>query len=227
MRDIKFSVTQEVLDLGVKIQTVQIKGIKNTKSTPELDVFLAQELEKIKTVWDGKIYNESPILQGFRDLHTKVGRSNRDYPASPEVLLRLFLERGRFPRINSIVDIYNFISLKTQLALGAHDVEHIDGNVTLRLTKGDETFLPLGKTEKVTVPVGEYAYCDDGNNIICRLEVLQVEPTKITLEAQNIFLIIQGNTNSENTYIQNATQELVDLLVKYCGGEYKLLNKLI
>lgn len=226
MKNITFSVTQQILDLGVKIQTAQLKGIKNTKSTPELDIFLAQELEKIKSTWLEKSYKESQILQGFRDLHTKVGRSNKDYPASPEVLLRLLTEKGRFPRINSLVDIYNLISLKTQLALGAHDIEQVQGNVTLRLTKGDESFFPLGKVEKVIIPAGEYAYCDEGNNIICRLEVLQVEPTKITLEAQNVFLIIQGNQNTEASYIKNATKELVELLVRFCGGKYKLLNTL-
>lgn len=226
MRDIIFSVTQQVSDLGVSIQTVQIKELKNTKSTSELDTFLAKELKKIKSTWLNRSYKESQILQGFRDLHTKIGRSNRDYPSSPEVLLRLLIEKGRFPRINSIVDIYNLISLKTQLALGAHDIEHIHGNVTLRLTKGDETFFPLRKVKKVIVPAGEYAYCDDKNNIICRLEVLQVEPTKITLEVQNVFLIIQGNQYTQTSYIENATKELVELLIRFCGGKPKLLNTL-
>lgn len=225
MRNIQFSVTPDVANLGVKVQTVQLKGIVNTKSTPELDAFLAQELEHMKAIWSEKDYKRDPILMGFRDLHTKVGRSNRDYPASPEVLLRLLIEKGRFPRINSIVDIYNFISIKTQLALGAHDVAHIHGNVTLRLTKGDELFFPLGKTEKVLVPAGEYSYCDDGNHIICRLEVLQGESTKITLKTQNIFLIIQGNMNTGSRYIEDAAKELTNLLVKYCGGEPELLNQ--
>lgn len=223
MKKLNFTVTKEVLDIGVKIQTVQIMGATNVKSTPELNRILTQELGKIKTLWSGKSYKENNILQCFRDLHTKVGRSNRDYPASPEVLLRLLLEKDRFPRINAIVDIYNLISLKTQLALGAHDIEHIHGNVTLRLTIGDETFIPLGKSEKVPVQRGEYAYCDDDNTIICRLEVLQGEPTKITLGSDNIFLIIQGNANTENKYMEKATKELLSLLQKFCGGKYKLL----
>ena len=120
--------------------------------------------------------------------------------------------------------LYNVISIKTLLALGAHNIENVQGNVSLRLTKGNEIFLPLGHTKEVQIPAGEYAYCDDGNNIICRLEVLQVEPTKITLDTENIFLIIQGNVNTDNSYIQDATNELLDLLVKFCGGTYRLLN---
>lgn len=227
MRKIKFNVTDQVLDLGVKILTAQISGLKNSKSNPDFENYLKSELEAIKKQWNNKQFKDDPVLQGFRELHTKVGRSNRDYPASPEVLLRLFLERGRFPRINSVVDIYNLVSLKTRLALGAHDINNVKGDITLRLTNGDEKFLPLGKTELVSVPAGEYSYIDDGNNIICRLEVLQVEPTKITTDSENIFLIVQGNPNTDIDYVRNGANEVLNLLTQFCGGEFSFLNDLI
>lgn len=173
-----------------------------------------------------KDFKNDPILQGFRDLHTKVGRSNRKYPASPEALLALFLETGRFPRINTLVDIYNLVSIKTRLALGAHDIENIRGNVTLKLTKGNETFIPLGSSLPIEVPAGEYSYIDDGKNIICRMEVLQVEQTKITLDSKNVFLIIQGNANTINGYIEAGAREVLDLIRKYCNGEYTFLSSL-
>lgn len=226
MQKINFSITDEVVSLGVKVLTVQISGVKNTTSIPEFNEYLQKELDQRKNSWQNKNYKEDSILQGFQDLHSKVDRSNRDYPASPEVLLKLFLERDRFPRINTIVDIYNLISLKTQLALGAHDVSKIKGNVTLRLIKGDESFVPLGKQEVTQVPAGEYSYVDDENNIICRMEVLQVEPTKITLDTKDIFLIVQGNAKTENVYIENAANEVVELIKKFCGGESVFLNHL-
>lgn len=86
MRDLSFSVTKEVSDLGVKIITARIVGIKNTDSNTEFETFKNSELEKVKQEWNGKKYKDDPVLIGFRDLHTKVGRSNRDYVASPEGL---------------------------------------------------------------------------------------------------------------------------------------------
>ena len=224
MRPLTFAADEEVLNLGVKILTARVSNIKNTKSSPTLDSFIEEELVKIKTYWQDKDYKQDPILQGFKELHTSVGRSNRDYPASPEVLLRLLIERDRFPRINCVVDIYNLFSVKTHLALGAHDIEKVNGNITLRLTRGDETFVPLGRQEKVQVPAGEYAYIDDGNNIICRMEVLQIEPTKITEDSKDIFLIIQGNKNTDTQYIKETTDDLLTTLTKSCGGNHTLLN---
>lgn len=226
MRDLTFTVTKEVLDLGVKIITARITGAQNADSNADFETYKNWELEKVKQQWDVKKYKDDPVLAGFRDLHTKVGRSNREYVAAPEGLRWLFLERGRFPHINTLVDIYNFISVKTGLALGAHDIDKVHGNITLRLTKGDEIFVPLGKTEAVAVFPGEYGYIDDGNNVICRLEVLQVEPTKVTAESKDIFMIIEGNANTDVEYVQSAAKEVCDLITKYCGGSYSFLNEL-
>jgi DNA/RNA-binding domain of Phe-tRNA-synthetase-like protein len=224
MRDLKFEVKKEVLDLGVKIITARIVGVQNTDLNADFEIYKDAELEKVKQGWAGKKYKDDPVLVGFRDLHTKVGRSNRDYVASPEGLRWLLLERGRFPHVNTLVDIYNLISVKTGLALGAHDVDKVNGNITLRLTKGDENFVPLGKTEPQAIFPEEYGYCDDGNNVICRLEVLQVEPTKVTTGSEDVFMIIEGNANTGDEFVKKVAEEVCRLITKYCGGTYSFLN---
>ena len=212
----------------VKIITARINNIHNTSENSEFELYKTAELENIKNdlaqKFAGKKYNDDPVLAGFRDLHTKVGRSNRDYVASPENLRRQFLERGRFPHINTVVDIYNLISLQTGLALGAHDIEKVNGNIALRLTNGSEVFMPLGKIEPEKVFPGEYAYIDDLNNIICRLEVLQVDPTKVTTESSDLFIIIQGNSATADDYLRQGAEKVCQLITKYCGGEYLFLN---
>lgn len=224
MKKLNFRVSDDILKLGVKVLIAQIVGGVNSKSNREFEVYLKDELEDVKKIWQGKDLKNDPVLQGFRDLHNKVGKSNRKYPASPEALLGLFLETGRFPRINTLVDIYNLVSIKTRLALGAHDISGIEGNVTLRLTDGSETFIPLGSNQIMPISAGEYCYVDDGNNVICRLEVLQVEQTKITLNSKNVFLIIQGNANTTNGYIEAGAKQVLDLIRKYCNGKYTFLS---
>ncbi len=219
MKPLAFTTQKEVIDLGVKIITARISNVQNTDTNSEFEAYKNSELEKLKADWEGKKYKDDPVLEGFRNLHTKVGRSNRDYVASPEGLRWSFLERGRFPHINLIVDIYNLVSIKTGLAFGAHDIDKVNGNISLRLTKGDERFIPLGKIEATPVFPGEYAYVDDNNNVICRLEVLQVEPTKVTTDTRDIFVIIQGNENTSAEYVQKAAEEVCQLITKYCGGE--------
>lgn len=221
MKPLAFTVTPEVTALGVKILTARISAVKNSDINEEFNAFKDSELSKL--TFPGK---EDPVLEGFRELHTKVGRSNRDYIASPEKLRWLWNDRQRFPHINTIVDIYNFVSLKTGLALGAHDLDKVNGNITLRLTTGAEIFLPLGQTEPKAIHVGEYGYIDDANNILCRLEVLQCEPTKITIDSTDLFIIVQGNANTSADYVQAGAREVCNLITKYCGGSYTFLNSL-
>jgi DNA/RNA-binding domain of Phe-tRNA-synthetase-like protein len=224
MRKITFTASPQALDLGIKIVTARISGLTNKDSDQGFEAYKEHKLQAVKAQFGGRKYKDDDVLAGFRDLHTKVGRSNRDYPASPEVLRKQFLERDRFPHINLVVDIYNLVSLKTGLALGAHDINGIKGNVSLKLTSGNEVFVPLGKSEATSVFPGEYAYVDDENSIICRLEVLQVEPTKVSFDTSDIFLIIQGNANTDAQDITTAAQTVCNLITQYCGGRIEFLN---
>lgn len=224
MNKFSFSVTSQVLDLGVKIIGARITGTKNSLDSLEFGKYKQQKLQQITLDWQNKNYKDDHILQGFRDLHTQVGKSNRDFIASPESLLSRFVKKGFFPHINTIVDIYNLVSLESQLALGAHDIHYVNGNIALRLTDGTENFIPLGSSEAEKVSPGEYAYVDSQNNIVCRLEVLQVEPTKITLDSDDIFFIIQGNQNTDLDYVTKFASQLGQLVTKYCGGDFTVLN---
>jgi DNA/RNA-binding domain of Phe-tRNA-synthetase-like protein len=218
MRAFSFSVRQEVLALGLKIITARISRVRNSASSDDFIAYRDKELAKIRSRWQGKSYKDDPVLTGFRDLHVKVGRSNREYVAASEALRRAFLTHDRIPHINLLVDIYNLFSLKTGLALGAHDIDKINGNISLRFTKGNEIFIPLGSDKPVPVHPGEYSYIDDGNNIVCRLEVLQVEPTKVTAASNDILLIVQGNANTTDEYLKNGAEETCAAITRYCGG---------
>ena len=219
----QFTTSQEVQDLGLKTHCITVTGLKNTKNNPDFDDYKNKVIEDLKSKYSKETIKTDPVLEGFRTLHTKVERSNRKYVSSPENLIAMLTKRGSIPSINLLVDIYNLVSIETRLAFGAHDINKIEGNVTLRLTKGDEKFLGLGQSEQKNINAGEYGYIDDSNEIICRLEYRQCEKTKVGLEVQDVFFIIQGNEFTSDEYIENATKKLIDLVKQYCGGNETIL----
>ena len=188
-----FTLAPEVASLGLVGDYYNIFGLKNVLKNDEFEKLKAKTLGGLKEKYTAETQTNDPVLAGFRELHTKVGRSNKRFVSSPENLVGMFLRNGTIPSINLVVDIYNLVSLESRLALGAHDISKIDGNITLKITNGTEKFLPLGKTESEIVPSGEYSYVDDSNEVICRLEYRQVEKTKVTLDTRDCFFIIQGN----------------------------------
>lgn len=215
----------KVTDLGVVIDGVEISGVDNSHYPTELSDYINEEVTKVLADLDADKIKSSPIIQGFFDLHKRIHLPKRNNRPSPETLLKLILKRGELFPINPVVDLYNVISIKSQLALGAHDIEHIVGDVNLRITTGDEKFVPIGaNNEPQAIKAGEYGYIDDDNEVICHLETRQVEKTKITPATNHIFYIVQGNTATSQEYVDQVANELLAATTKYLGGQGKLLT---
>ena len=222
-QDITFDVTEEVLALGVKCVCFAVGGLTNRESDAEFEKIRAQSLEKILAERTLAQVLEDPILQGFRQLHNAIGFSNRNFVAAPENLYQNLFKYRRLPHVNLLVDIYNLVSVETGLSLGAHDIALVSGNIRLRLTDGSEGFWPLGSPEAKTVRNGAYAYTDEANDVICMLEVRQVEKTKTTLDTTNCFYIVQGNAASDAAYVRAGAERLISLITRFMGGQVRML----
>lgn len=149
-----------------------------------------------------------PHLACYRELHEQVGARARDV-AAPEALRHMLLRTGSLPRINPVVDLYNAVSLRTRLALGAHNLDRIEGDVHLRFTTGTERFVPLGRQDPKPVRVGEYAYVDDAGDVLCRLEVRQGDKTKVGPDADRCLIVVQGNASLGEEAVERGAAELI------------------
>lgn len=214
----EFKVEKAVLDAGVKIVFVVIQGLDNSKESYEWhahrEILLNDLLERYKDI----DVHQDPILEGFNLLHDHTGVKRRKNIPASENLIKLLQKHGSLTYINKVVDIYNLISLDSKLALGAHNIDRVSGNVTLRFTDGTERFVPLGQTEPVAINPHEYSYIDDSNEVLCRLEIRQVQKTLVDETARNVFYIVQGNDATSDELLHQAAQKIIDLTTQYCGG---------
>lgn len=213
-----FYVQQEVLDSGVKILFATVNGINNHGVNESWLEYRENRIAELYNEYKDIEISSDPILEGFNILHDNVGVKRRKNIPASENLIKLLKKRGDMFYINRAVDIYNIISLESKLALGAHDMDKTDGNVTLRFTNGTEKFIPLGQSEPVPVSPHEYCYCDDSNEVLCRLEIRQVNKTAVNEDSQNIFYIIQGNAATPDELLKMTAEKIIDTTVKYCGG---------
>ncbi len=213
-----FYVEKDVLDSGVKIVFARIDGLDNTVVSPEWMAYREAKLKELKALYEGIDVHADPVLEGFNILHDNTGVKRRKNIPASENLIKLLNKHGDMPFINQVVDIYNLISMETKLSLGAHNIDAVEGNFTLRFTDGTERFQPIGQPEPVPVNAHEYCYCDDSNEVLCRLEIRQVEKTKVDENAVNVAYICQGNEATPDSYVLKTAQRIVDTTIKYCGG---------
>ena len=223
VKTIRFFVEKAVLDAGVKIVFPVIEGMDNTSVSPEWMEKRNALIRQLLSRYEMLDVHEDPVLEGFNVLHDLTGVKRRKNIPASENLIRLLKKNHNVFFINQAVDIYNIISMDSKLALGAHDIDHIDGNVTLRFTDGSEKFIPIGQSEPTLVNAHEYSYCDDNNEILCRLEIRQVEKTKVTENTKNVFYIVQGNQAVSDEYVIETAQKIIDETVKYCGGSGRII----
>ena len=160
---------------------------------------------------------EDPIVCGFRNLRAAVGRSPRKYPCSIESLVSCLQRRGQLPTINLAVDIYNLVSLETRLTLGAHDLDRVHGDITLKRARGNEHFVPLGCATPEAIHAGEYCYVDDTDEVLCRLDYKQCDKTKVSETTTCCLFIVQGNANTTLNDLQRANHRLQELLKQFCS----------
>ena len=218
-----FYVEQAVLDAGVKIVFAAVFGLDNHGEDPEWAACRDRRLEELYEAYAELDVHADPILEGFNLLHDKTGVKRRKNIPASENLIRLLKKNHGMFYINQAVDIYNLISLESKLALGAHNIDRVEGDVTLRFTDGSERFVPIGQTEPIPVAPHEYCYCDDANEVLCRLEIRQVEKTKVDETAHNVFYIVQGNESTPDKLLYDTAQRIIDLTIKYCGGSGEII----
>ncbi len=220
----EFIVENKVKELGVKILGIKIEGIDNKSINLEFNEWRENKIkELIQKYKDYDIKNDK-VIEGFYELHQAVGVPRRKNLPSSENLIKSLIKKEDLVHINKAVDIYNIISIESKLSLGAHDIDKVSGNVYLKITDGTEKFIPLGSDEIKPVASGEYSFVDDDNDVICHLDIRQVDKTKVTEESKNILYLVIGN--KENTYdeLEKVANEIINITEKYCGGKSTILK---
>lgn len=220
----KFIVEDDVKKLGIKILGLKIEGLDNKTPNEEFENWRKNKIKELISKYKEYDIKDDKVIEGFYEIHNKVGVPRRKNLPASENLIKLLVKREDLVHINKAVDIYNIASIESKLCLGAHDIDKVSGNVYLKITNGSENFIPLGSEERKPVGNGEYSFVDDDNDVICWLDIRQVDKTKVTEDSKNVLYLIIGN--EENTYeeLEKVANEIISITTKYCGGKAEILT---
>lgn len=214
----KFIIDPAVTDLfpDLRIGVVTAGNIDNSPSHHETAAMLRDAESRARREFELEGLAQNPLISNWRKayklLRVKDGR------ASHEALIRRVLKGNEIPGINTLVDIYNSLSLRYATPLGGEDMDRIVGDIKLRLASGGEDFVQLGSDETTHPDPGEVIYSDDSKVLCRKFNWRESDITKLTENTRNAFFVTETLPPFPEENLRNALRELAGLLEEHCGA---------
>jgi DNA/RNA-binding domain of Phe-tRNA-synthetase-like protein len=141
---------------------------------------------------DPRAVLEDPQILATRAAYKALGKDPARYRGSAEALLRRLVAGKGFPRINSVVDIINLVSVESRMSVGLYDREHLQGDVVFRPGRAGESYKGIGK----------YDLNLEGLPVFCDAAGPHGSPT----------------SDSERTMVASATTQVLAIIISFSGS---------
>ncbi len=122
-----------------------VADVETAETPAELSEELRLREEEILRLPEPRIILESAQIVSTRAAYKALGKDPARYRGSAEALLRRVLAGKGLPRINSVVDVINLVSVESRLPVGLYDLAGLSGDVVFRAGRAGETYKGIGK----------------------------------------------------------------------------------
>lgn len=197
-------------------------NIDNKGNNEEITEILQNESKALKEKLEGCNLKEYEWIIPYREAFINLNINPNKFMSSIEAMSKRVQKGNELPSINPVVDLVNVISLRYVLPLGAHDMDALKDEISVRFAVKGDSFIPLGTEELEEVDPGELIYADSKRVRTRRWIWRQSEIGKITENSKNIFFPIDGFSLKNKENVIKASEELSNLLRKYFNCETKV-----
>ncbi len=217
------TVEPEVLALfpAALIGVIVVRGCDNAGALPAVEQELRQAEAAARAAFGGAggALGEEPRIACWREAYRRFGGSPKKNPSSIESLLRRVLRGETLRPINSLVDLYNAVSLEHVLPAGGEDLGAVRGDVVLcRAGESEPAVQLLGDAEARPPHAGEVMYRDDVSALCRRWNWKEAERTKLTAATRDALLVVEALPPSGRVQLEAALADLAGRVSRHCGG---------
>ncbi len=219
----KYDITGVLEDYpGIHIGLLVGHEMDNTRQIPELYQLQKNAIKSAQEKIGNQPPTKHPHIASWRELYRSFGTKPGDYRPSAEALIRRCIKEEKLPRINNAVDLYNIVSVEHMIPMGGFDLDNVDGDIYLRYSQGNESFIPLGPGKPEETYKGEVVYADNTSILTRRWNYRDADETKITEKTQNLVMFLDASPMIPLEKVETAIEALRVLYEKNCGGEYSI-----
>ena len=219
---VKLIIAQDVLDMfpNLRIGVVAGRGVNNTGTNADLEKIKQSAAATVRQNLTNESLAQLPQITAWRETYRRFGSKPNSFRPTAEALLRRIIRGEDIMTISPAVDAYLAIEAEFYLPIGGYDLDHIVGDITLRLSPGEEPFTPIGggEAEEKTY-AGEVVYADSEKILTRRWNYRDCDAAKITQESHDIALFCEATMpDITTTQLTDCTERLADYLRRFCGG---------
>lgn len=222
MRSSQLTITPAVFQLFPQL-SVGIAVVGQATNRGESGAVMAAlrlEEARIAEQFGGNPVSEHPHIRPWREAYRAFGAKPKDYASSIENLLRRAATGYNLPHINTLVDLYNTISLRYLVPVGGEDLEHVQGDILLtRASQSEPAVRLLGEKDERPPHPGEVIYRDELGAICRRFNWKEADRTKLTEETRHAILVIEALPPVDEEMLRGALQDLSVSIQKHCAAE--------
>ncbi len=204
---------------GLGVYCAELVGVETGGEKPELISYISAAVEAVKKEHVLERLVQNPLIRAYRDFFWRIGIDPTKTRPSAEALLRRVLAGRDFPRVNTLVDVYNVVSMQSLLPIAAFDADKLRGELVMDLSRNGEFFLGIGM-DKPAELTGKEVVVRDDEKLIAIYPYRDADATKVTLETRHVFLMVCGVPGIDVDYLQSTGENLVKQVTKFCGGTF-------
>jgi lysyl-tRNA synthetase class 2 len=204
---------------GLKHAISVIEGVNIKDADPEVLIFVSETLQSLNP---SESKENSKKLKAYKKLFKGFGVDPSKKKPSPIALIDRLSAGKDFPKVNSIVDIYNALVVKHECSIAAFDRDKIQSPLTLRFSKEGDEFQGIGTDIAMSLKVDKLCYFD-GNNVCItqNYNYRDSDISKVDTNTNNLILVVDGNKEHSLKDLEIIMGELQELVLQYCGGTVK------
>lgn len=190
----------------------------------QIESYIANAQSDCRARWAGCELSAIPGVAAWRRAYKGFGIKSTSYRSSVERLVKRVLAGGDLPRVNAFVDLYNAVSLKHVLCLGADDLEKVAGDLAFRFARDGDHFIDMAPMEGLPAEQppkdGEVVYAA-GAHVLCRRwNWRQDARTVVDESTRRIALTVQSNGAGS---VEDAAHELAGIAREALGLDSRIV----
>jgi lysyl-tRNA synthetase class 2 len=220
----KIVVSDEVFKMfpGYVRHVLIARNADNAGENAELLALLREEESRIRKDYSFGDFKNHPRIVSWRAAFEKFGMNPNQCPPSIANLIKRVRGGKELPYINSLVAIFNIMSMRHVIPAGGDDLDKVTGDIALKQADGSETYVPLGSREVAEHPKpGEIILCDTGDgDVFCRAWCWKNgDRSKIESNTKSVAINIDALPPVTAKEGFSAAENTASLVRRYCGAD--------